>query len=194
MVPLWLQLAYTLAVAGLLTIYWFRYGPANYLWFSDIALILTVPALWLESSLLASMMAVGVLLPELWWNISYFTRLLTGVRLTGICDYMFDERPAHLKALSLFHVPLPVLLLWLVGRLGYEPLALPAMTLLAWVVLPVTYLLTDPRRNINWVRGPGGEGVRQHWMHPLAYLGVLMAAFPLLLYLPTHFLLAALFG
>lgn len=194
MIPLWLQIGYTVAVVGLLLVYWLRYGPENYLWFSDIALILTVPALWLESSLLASMMALSVLLPELWWNVSYFTRLLTGVRLTGMCDYMFDDRPGYLKALSLFHVPLPFLLLWLVWVLGYEPLALPAMTLLAWGVLPATYGLTNPERNINWVHGPGGEGIRQQWMHPWAYLGLLMLAFPVLLYVPTHFLLLTLQG
>jgi hypothetical protein len=35
------------------------------LWFSDVALLVTVPALWIESRLLASMMALAVILPEL---------------------------------------------------------------------------------------------------------------------------------
>src|SRR5262249_40872039 len=50
----------------------------NFLWFSDIALLVTMPALWLESPLLASMMAVAVTLPELAWNLDFFVRLTTG--------------------------------------------------------------------------------------------------------------------
>lgn len=195
MIPLWLKLACTLVVAGILLVYWFRYGPQNYLWFSDIALIGAIPALWLEHALLASTLAVGVLLPEIFWNLSLFSRLLLGRRLTGMTDYMFEpERPAYLKALSLFHIPLPIVLLWLVWRLGYDPLAPLVMTAIAWLVLPLTYAFTDPARNINWVHGPGGEGVRQQRVHPLLYLGGLMVAFPLALYLPTHALLLLSFG
>lgn len=195
MLPLWLKLGYLMLAAGILTIYWFRYGPANYLWFSDIALILAIPALWLENGLLAGMLAVGVLLPETLWNLSFFCRLLTGVRITGITDYMFEpRRPLDVKILSLFHIPLPILLFWLVQELGYDSRSLPLMTLLAWLVLPLTYALTDPYKNINWVHGAGGEGVKQTRLHPLVYLGLLMIGFPVAVYLPTHFLLLALFG
>lgn len=195
MIPLWLKLACTIPALGILVVYWFRYGPGNYLWFSDIALIVTIPALWFESSLLASTMAVGVLLPELLWNVSLFSRLTLGVRLTGITDYMFEPaRPLYLKLMSLFHIPLPILLIWLLWILGYDARAAAIMTLLSWVVLPLTYGLTNPYRNVNWVHGPGGEGVRQTRLHPLLYLAILMVAFPLLVYLPTHFLLTFLFG
>ncbi|MDN3517030.1 hypothetical protein QWY84_05355 [Aquisalimonas lutea] len=195
MIPLWLKLAYTAGAVGILVVYWFRYGPGNYLWFSDIALIVTIPALWLESALLASMMAVSVLLPEALWNLSFFGRLLTGRRISGLTEYMFEpQRPRYLRALSLFHVPLPIILAWMISVLGYDPRALALMTLLAWIVLPATYVLTPPSRNVNWVHGPGGEGTRQTRLHPLAYLGVLMVAFPVVVYLPTHLLLLVLFG
>ena len=194
MIPLWLKLACTGIAVAVLVLYWLRYGPGNYLWFSDIALIVTVPALWLESSLLASTMAVGVLLPEALWNVSLFSRLLAGVRITGITDYMFEShRPAHLKMASLFHIPLPLVLVWMIWVLGYDSRALWVMTLLAWFILPVSYVLTEPYKNVNWVHGPGGEGVRQQWMHPLVYVGLLMIVFPAGLYLPTHVLLWLLF-
>jgi hypothetical protein len=194
LIPLWLKLAYTAMTAVVLVIYWRKYGPANFLWFSDIALIGSTLALWLESSLIASTLAVGVLLPELLWNLSYFGRLLTGKRITGLTDYMFDtERPLWLRALSLFHVPLSVVLLWLVWRLGYDPRALPIMLGLAWVVLPVCYFFTDPYKNINWVVGPGGEGVRTR-MHPLAYLALLMLAVVPAVCLATHLLFLWLFA
>ena len=63
-IPLWLKIGYTALVAVIVPIYWLKYGAANFLWFSDIAFILLVPALWWESGLIASMMALSVLLLE----------------------------------------------------------------------------------------------------------------------------------
>jgi hypothetical protein len=58
------------------------------------------------------------------------------------------------------------------------------------IVLPVTYLLTKPTQNINWVLGWAGP---QKVMPPMVYLALLMVAFPLVIYLPTHFMLLKLF-
>lgn len=193
LIPLWVKLAYTVFAALTVAVYAFKYPLANFLWFSDIALILTVPALWFESALLASMITVGVLLPEAAWNASFFGQLVTGRRLSGLTDYMFDAaKPRYLRALSLFHVFLPVLLLWMIARLGYEPQAWIAQTALAWVVLPLTYWLADPAtENVNWVFGPGAA--QQRRLPPLAYLGLVMMGFPVLIYYPTHLLLQALY-
>ncbi|MGH8709760.1 MAG: hypothetical protein ACREVA_00300, partial [Burkholderiales bacterium] len=67
-----------------------------------------------------------------------------------------------------------------------------AQTALAWVVLPLCYWLTNPAENINWVFGFGNKPQKR--MAPLAYLGLLMVGFPVLIYLPTHLLLRSLFG
>jgi hypothetical protein len=193
MIPLWIKVAYTVFVCITVVIYARLWGWANFLWFSDIALIVTVPALWMESSLLASMMAVGMLLPELFWNLSFFIRLITRKRLGGLTDYMFDpKRPLYLRALSLFHVFLPPLLVWMVARLGYAPAAFRSQTFLAWVVLLLCYWLTDPQENINSVFGPGAKPQKR--LHSLAYLGLVMLAYPLLVFLPTHLLLGRLFN
>jgi hypothetical protein len=64
---------------------------------------------------------------ELGWNLDF----LVGGRLTGLAAYMFDRRmPLHLRSLSLFHVALPPLLLWLLRRLGYDRRALLTQTAL----------------------------------------------------------------
>jgi hypothetical protein len=192
MIPLWLKLAYTVFVAIIVPVYAKKWGWGNFLWFSDIALLLMVPALWTESRLLVSMMAVGVLFPESFWNVSYFVRLITGKRIGALTDYMFDkEKPLWLRSLSLFHVFLPVLIVWMVARLGYEPFAWLAQTALAWIVLLLSYLLTDPKENVNWVFGPGSKP--QKYMHPWVYLGLVMIAFPLVFYLPAHLVLNLLF-
>jgi hypothetical protein len=73
-IPLDLKVGYTLFVCALVPIYWRQYGPANFLWFSDIALLALVPALWLENALIASMMAVAVVFFEAIWNVDFFAR------------------------------------------------------------------------------------------------------------------------
>jgi len=193
MIPLWLRLGYTVMVAAIVPVYLAYYGVANFLWFSDIALIITGVALWTESRLLASMMAVGVLLPELLWNVSFFARLLVKLRLSALADYMFDRTiPLWIRALSLFHIPMPAVLLWMLHTLGYDPRALLAQTALGWVVFGVTYAVTNPAENINWVFGPGGEPQRR--LPPRVYLGLLLVVFPVIVYLPTHVVLRAVFG
>lgn len=187
-IPLWLKVLYTLLVAVIIPVYWVHYGPSNYLWFSDIALLMTVPALWLEHRLIASTMLVAVLLPELAWNLDFFTRLLTGWNPVGLADYMFErERPLYLRGLSLFHVVLPPLLVWMVWRLGYDRRAWAIATALALIVFPLSRLVSTPEDNVNWTYGWGDRP--QHLLPPWAYVGLLMIAFPLLVYGPTHLLL-----
>ncbi len=192
LVPLWLKVLYSVFIVVVFFVYRRHYGWANFLWFSDIALFLTAAALWLESSLLASMMALAILVPEVGWNLDFWPRLLTGKRLLGLADYMFEQRhPLWIRAISLFHVVLPPLLVWLVWRLGYETWALPAQTAFGWAVLVVTWVATDPQENINWVYGPRAKP--QQMLAPWAYLLVVMVAYPVLFYLPAHFALWALF-
>jgi hypothetical protein len=125
--------------------------------------------------------------------VDFFGRLLTGRNIFGLSGYMLDTaRPLGLRALSLFHVVLPVVLVWLVHRLGYDRRAWAYQSIVALVVLPVTYWLTDPRDNVNWVYGPGSKP--QTWISRPVYLALVMVFFPVVVYLPTHFLLGALFG
>lgn len=192
MFPLWLKTACSLFVIVLVPVYWRQYGPANFLWFSDIALFGTLAALWLESALLASMMAVGVLLLELAWNIDVVARLVTGVNPIGLSDYMFDERISiAIRALSLFHVVLPPLLVWMVYRLGYDERALPAQTILSVLVLPLSRVISTPEENINWVYGFGDKP--QTRFSASVYVALLMIGFLLLVYVPTHFVLRSMF-
>jgi hypothetical protein len=107
-----------------------------------------------------------------------------------LCEW--GEEVSLKRALSLFHVVVPVVLIWMLHELGYDSRAPVAQTLLAWFVLPITYAVTTSSdENINWVRGPGKL---QRRVHPLVWLGFLMLAFPIGLYLPMHFVLQALFA
>ena len=156
-IPLWFKLAYSAFVLYIMLVWWKNYGWKNFLWFSDIAFIGAVPAMWLESAALASVLTVAVLVPELLWNFDYAGRLLLRRRITGLTDYMFEpERPLLLRGLSLFHVPLPLVLLWMIAAYGYDArVGLPGAILLAAVVLPWSRWVSTPDKNINWTYGLG---------------------------------------
>ena len=200
--PLWLKLAYTAFMAVLVPVYWHNYGPTNFLYFCDVALFVTLVAVWTENALLASAAAVGILLPQMLWCADFAAGLL-GLKLTGMTAYMFDtKRPLFLRGLSLFHGWLPFLLLFLVKRLGYDRRALPVWTVTAWALLlicfhflpPAGAALANPKTpvNINYVWGMSDDAP-QTWMPTYAWFAVLFTGLPLLIFLPTHWLLRKFF-
>jgi hypothetical protein len=197
-VPSWLKWTYTVFLLVLVPIYWKNYGPTNFLYFCDVALFLTLAALWLERPLLASMAAVGILIPQVLWCLDFLTELF-GLHLVCMTSYMFNEAsPLHLRGLSLFHGWLPFLLFFLVVRLGYDKRAFLAWTLLAVALCLVAYFflpvagatLADPLipRNVNYVFG-FDDAKPQSWMPAGWYLVTWIAALILIAYLPTHLFL-----
>jgi hypothetical protein len=191
-IALGLKIVYTLFVCALVPIYWRQYGPANFLWFSDIALLALVPALWFENALLASMMALAVVFFEAVWNVDFFFRLATGKSLVGLSAYMFDPRISFfVRSLSCFHIVLPLLLLWTVHRLGYNHRAFVWQTVVALLVLPLSYLASNPQENVNWVYGFAQKP--QTMLPAPVFVILLMLLFPLIVYLPTHLLFARIF-
>ena len=191
-IPRWLKWSYTAFVAALVPVYVRQYGWRNFLWFSDVALLVSVPALWLEQPRLVSMQAVGITVPEAGWSADVAFQALAGRHLIGLADYMFDAKiPRPIRALSLFHLWLPPLLLWATARLGYDRRALRDQTRLAWALLLATYLLTEPAENVNWVFGP--DGSPQHAIDRRIYLLLMMAVYPVAFHLPAHVLFDHLF-
>lgn len=185
--PTWLKIVYTLWMAIWIPAYWFGPGPANFLWLCDIANFVILAAIWLESPLLFSSQAVSVLIIQAVWLTDFLTRLVFGFHPIGGTEYMFNAaEPLAMRSLSFFHVAVPVLLLWAIWRLGYDRRGWKLQTLIAWVVLPLSFL-PDPERNLNWVWKP--FGVPQTLLPPWLFLLVCMAAYPLVLYYPTHLLL-----
>ena len=193
-IPLWLKLLCTLVAAATFTAYSLYYSfAASFLWFSSLALLLTCTALWLENPLLASSQAVGVVLLELSYTVDFLFRLTTGKFLIRLSVYFFESQdsPLWVRCFSQFHLPLPFLLFWLLWRLGYDRRAGLVQTAIAWVLLPVCYFFTDPADNVNWVFGPKVSGFE--WMPRWGWLVLLMIGFPLLIYLPSHWVFRTIF-
>src|SRR5262249_2760666 len=195
-IPLWLKVAYTAFMAVLVPIYLHNYGPTNFLYFCDVALIITLVGIWIESPLLVSMCAVGIIASQTLWVIDFLSHLI-GHPLTGLTDYMFVADPSQfLRGLSLFHAWLPLLLFYLVWRLGYDGRALPAWTVVALALVLISFFLMPPPRpdpgltpvNIDYVWG-FSDTEPQHWMPPGIWVAGLMILLPALLFMPVHFLL-----
>lgn len=198
-IPIWVKLTYSAFCAVLVPVYLHSYGSSNFLYFCDVALLLTLGGMWLESPLMISMCCVGILLPQLFWLVDFASHLL-GVPITEMTGYMF--RPSltlFARGLSLFHGWLPLLLIWLVTRLGYDRRALGAWGVLAVALVLVSYLfmpapgaiLANPNRpvNIDYVYG-FSDKQPQRWLNPTLYVGAYICALWVFIFLPTHALLS----
>ncbi len=178
-VPRAVTIAFTVFVVVLVAKYWPAYGPLNFLYFCDVALATTLIAMWRTWPLLASMGAVGIMLPQSLWMIDFVVRLTTGGHVVDLTEYMFDPKlELFVRFLSFFHFWLPILLFWLVCRWGYDRRAYRYQCALACLVLVASYLLTSspicPAGNVNKVFGPDAGTM------PLAERG------PILEFLLTH--------
>ena len=152
-IPLTFKWIFSIFMLILIPAYWIGYGPANFLWGSDIILALAFLATVFESRFLASMAASGGFLFSVFWIIDFLFTLimiLSGSALTGATIYVFNtETHIWLRILTLYHAALPPLLLWLIYRLGYSQKAWLLQVLLSWIAVLTAWFVTDPSRNIN---------------------------------------------
>lgn len=160
-VPLWFKLFYTAFVFVVIAVYWVKYGPANFLWFSDIAFFGMAYALWRDDALFPSMMAIGVLPLEFIWMFSYFSGFVGAYGQTwlGVGDYMFDAAlPLWLRLLSWFHFLMIGSVIYMLLRKGYDRRALVPQIILALAVLGATHLWGIKEDNPNMIYPPGDIG------------------------------------
>lgn len=182
-IPLWFKIFFTVFSIVILLMNIFVYSWTNVFWFSHTAVFLMLFALWTESSLIGSMAGVGILFFHIFWSALFFIQLLTGLRI-GALNYMFDSStPMFLRAVSLFHVGMPPLIIWFINNKGYDPRALKYQTGLGVVLIFFSYLLSSLEANINWVFGPVKP---QNAVPQPLYFLIEIVMIPALVYLPTH--------
>lgn len=192
--PRWIVLAYTAWMLVWVPAYWHQYGLIHFLWFCDTANFLLLVAVWRSSALLFSGLSVAVLVIQVAWMVDYFGALALGFHPIGGTEYMFETSiPWLLRAFSLFHLWVPVLLLWGLRHLGYDRRGPWVATALAWVLVPASYLAhpLDPDLNLNWIERP--FGYEQVWLPDWLYVPFVMVVLPTVLYWPSHLLLTKLF-
>jgi hypothetical protein len=201
-IPLGVKLIYTLYMVVLIPVYLKTYGPTNFLYFCDIALLLTWVALWTESAWLVSAAAVGIVLPQVLWAIDFVAAGI-GMPVSGMTAYMYDDAlPLYARFLSFFHFWLPFFLLWLLKRTGYDPRGLSLWTVIALIDLYICYVFIpappplpdNPALpvNINYVYGFNDQAA-QTLMSPLAWFLLLQVSLVGLILLPSHWLFKRLY-
>jgi protein-L-isoaspartate(D-aspartate) O-methyltransferase len=183
-IPAWLRWVYLAFVLVLVPVYAMEYGPRNFLWFSNVALLLGLVGVWAGNRMIVSTQAVSILLLELGWLVGFLGGLLRGGDSPfGLTAYMFDPGlPLFVRGLSLYHLVLPWLLLWLVWRLGYDRRAWRVWTPAGWGILLLIFAMPG-EDNVNWVHEfPAAADTP---LPPLAWLAVVMLACAVVWFL-TH--------
>ena len=164
-------------------IYWRQYGAQNFLFFCDVGNVIIALALWSESALLFSWQAVSLLIFQSLFTID-LVAAWSGRHWIGGTEFMFDPHlPLRVRALSLFHVVTPVVLLGAVRQLGYDPRGWKWATLACWILVPINYFWR-PEHNVNWARGI--FFIQQQAMPGWVYLMAYLLLVPAVVYYPTH--------
>jgi hypothetical protein len=183
-IPLCIKLLWTACVIAWIPLYWRQYGSQNFLFFCDLGNFFIVAGLWLESPLIFSWQASGLLLFQTLFTIDLVSVLVGRRHLIGGTEFMFDPRvPLPIRLLSLFHVVTPPLLLWAIWRVGYDRRGWKYQTLTTWIVVPINYFWR-PEYDVNWARGPFFRD--QHAVPGLVYLLAYLIMVPAVGYYPTH--------
>jgi hypothetical protein len=121
--------------------YWWFWGFSNFIHLCDLAIFLGCLGLWTNSALLLSSQAVSSLLIDSVWTLDALWRLVTGHHLIGGTEYLFDPKyPIWLRVLSLFHLLLPVALIFALRRTGYDRWGWLLQCGIAAVVVPLSRL------------------------------------------------------
>jgi hypothetical protein len=169
--------------------YWRVWGATNFLHVCDIAVILTCIGLFFGNSLLLSSQAVSSILTDLLWDVDAGWRLFTGHALTGGTDYMWDAHyPLWVRLLSLFHIVWPIILICALMRVGYDRRGLRLQSAIAALAL-IAARFANPAMNINYAfRNPLTD---RAWGPAPIHLALIWIGFVLLIYLPTHLILAS---
>lgn len=181
----WVALAW---LAVWIPVYWRAWGWQNFFHFCDIAVILSCIGILTGSRLLISSQVVGAIVPQAIWCFEVSWHAATGRNFFGGAEYMWDSAvPRYVRMLSLFHVALPLVLLYAVWRTRYDrrgfllQIAIAAATLIVsrafGAQLNLNYSFVEPLFHRTWGPAP-------------IHLAAVLAFVSLVFYLPVHVALA----
>ena len=167
------------------------WGVANFLYICNVAVILSCLGFLFESPLLISSQALVSILGSLFWVIEFSYDLVTGHALFGGTQYMMDASIPHwVRCLSLYHIFLPLLLLWGLLCLWYDRRGWKLQGVISLLVLSLSRF-TDPAKNINFVfQDPL---LHRSWGNAFLHVIVIWLGLIVILYWPTHMVLCRLF-
>ncbi len=180
-----------ITLAGWLTLstFWLLRGrPDQLLWLSDVAMLCAAVGLLLRNRLILTAQFVGILAYHLVWLLDLAAFLVVGRMPIKAATYMVDGSLSLAEmTLSLFqHAYLIPATGWAILRLGASRKGWVFQAGQSAVVFTLTYLLTNPAHNVNWMFGSRLADQSPALPTPLAYYGIFILGPPLLLYLPSN--------
>jgi hypothetical protein len=166
------------------------YGWWNFLFLCNLGIFLSAVGFLFDSRLLLSSQALSALPIGFVWTLDYLGRVVTGEHVVGVTSYMWDPQyPFFTRALSLYHLAWPLLLLWCLRRVGYDRRGWRLQAAIATAILGLCWALSPVADNINYVfRDPFANRTLGP---PLVHLGLVLLVWVGVVYRATHWLLRA---
>jgi hypothetical protein len=131
--------------------YAWAYGWANFLFLCNAGVILTALGLIAGNRLILSSQAIAAPVIAVSWALDAGWKLLTGDYLFGAIAYMWDPaNPPFARLLSVYHLVWPVLLYYVLRRIGYDRRGWPLQAAIAALFMLLARLLTPAAANINF--------------------------------------------
>jgi len=181
----WLALAW---LAVWIPAYWRVWGWQNFLHLCDIAVILSCAGIIFGSRLLISSQALATLVAGMVWFLDAGWRVAFHHNLIGGTEYLWDaSRPLWVRLLSLFHIALPILLVALCARIGYDRRALALQSAITVGLMAISRWM-GPAQNLNYAFS---DPVLHRALGPAPiHFAIILAATIIVFYLPAHIVLA----
>jgi hypothetical protein len=174
-------------LAVYLPAYALAYGLANFLFLCNLSVILSAIGIWTGSRVLLSSQAVGVLLVGTAWTLDVLGRVVLGRHLIGGTEYMWDPQwPLFTRLLSLYHVALPIALVYALRRTGYDACGYWLQSAIALAMVGVGRLF-GPQANIN--NAFVDPILKRSWGGAVSHVGVVAGFLILVAYPLSHLVL-----
>jgi hypothetical protein len=180
----WIALAW---LAVWIPTYWCAWGWRNFFHLCDIAVILSCVGVIFGGRLLICSQALATIVTGILWGLDAGWRVLFAHNLIGGTEYLWDARvPLWVRMLSLFHIGLPILLVVLCARIGYDRRALALQSAITICVMAVSRWI-GPAGNLNYAFLD--PIFHRAWGPAPVHLTIIFAGTVVLFYLPAHMIL-----
>lgn len=163
------------------------WGWHNFLHLCDIAVILSCLGIISGNRLLISSQALATLVTGILWGLDAGWRVVFHHNLIGGTEYLWDATtPLWVRLLSLFHLALPILLIVLCERIGYDRRALALQSGITLCVIAISRWM-GPAGNLNYAFL---DPIFHRTLGPAAsHVAIIFVGTIALFYLPAHALL-----
>ena len=163
------------------------YGLANFLFLCNLAVILAGIGFVTANRLLLSSQAIAILLVGAAWTLDFGSRLLLGRHPIGGTEYMWDPQwPLFTRLLSLYHVALPIALVYALRRVGYDARGYRLQSAIALVGVSLGRLF-GPQANVNFAFAD--PFLKRSWGSAASHVAVVWGFLVLVAYPLSHLLL-----